>query len=258
MFAKTRVRATLAALLFTLLLGPGHTSILAQESPPDDPPPAPSGFHVESKVFHWDLDQGLGTIKVGKEFYAFEVGESTRIRVDQVLMAGDRAALEKLPDKNLWAFAQLAKGAGETRFKPRLILALGYGIEPVPTGRRNVPGVIGLLGWYKGEATDWAVPGKCMSESEGEVELAINVKETILYGTRGTPDKIKKGASLHFDGGIKGKLMIRRSGEICESTKKYPEAQLMEVPLVKLDRIVIPHKAFKALYRFMWIETFEK
>jgi hypothetical protein len=237
-----------------VLLGLSGTSLVAQDV---------DAVRGTVKVVDVDLSRRLATVKLGKELMALRLSEDTIIRVDKVMSARQRAELERL-DPKVWCFAKLDHYQKPDRtvgaLKPRLVLALGYGIEPLPKGRRNVRGVIGLLSWLEASVEDWQAPGTASCAS-GLFDLGLNVKEPILRGTRGTLGQVKKGKRFHLDGErSEERLAVATSGKLLdeETLAKTPEKRRRMVPLVEATRIVFPHRAFKSLYRYMWIETYER
>ncbi len=226
-----------------------------------DEPGAGDPFAGSIKLIDWDGGRGLGTFKgADKKYYVVEMFDETRIRVDRPVPAGKWQALSKEAPE-VWCFAEkqtYARAARTVgRLRPRLILAAGFAIAPLPEGERNVEGVIGILGWHHGTDVDWKKSG--FATVDGELfDLLLDPKGTVLFGTEGGKSDIKKGLKVHLDGAFAdGTFGISKSGKlISEAEAEKSKKQLHEVPVIEAERVVVLHKAFSKVYRYCFSDSF--
>ena len=216
------------------------------------------------KLHDYDRERGLGVVKQGGKLYALRLHPQSKIRIDEAVPVSARRRLEGL-DSNIWVFAKKdfyqVILATDGVFKPRLVIALGYALEPLPQRKRRVENVFGLLGWHRARITEWSAPGFCDTNG-GRFDLALQNKEMVLVATKGDRDDLKKGVGVHLSGKLHGArtLTVLRSGELPWSKPKHrlkPDL-MIQIPIIDCARIVFLNKAFSNVYQFFFPETFDK
>jgi len=226
----------------------------------DDDEKKASAFGGTIKVLQWDPKEWIGSFKHEKDYYAFKVTEATRVRVDKPVAAGNWQALNKEAPQ-IWALAEKSPYQNPSRtvgrLKPRLVLCAGFAIEPVPSGEREFPGVIGILGWHTATEMDWKKTGT--GTVDGALyDIGTSPDEQIIFGTEGKPTDIKKGLKLHVLGpvGVE-QYFLSASGKLLDQEEAKDSKQtVLRAPLIHADRVVVLHKQFAKVYPLCFEETF--
>ena len=221
--------------------------------------PSLSAFSGQVKILQWDPKTWTGSFKHKRNYYAFQLADTTRIRKDKPVLAGSWRVLNK-EATTVWCLAEKAyyQSADRTvgRIKPRLVLCAGFGMEPVPNGERQFPGIIGILGWHSASDMDWKKNGT--GSVAGELfDMGTNPKEIVMFGVQGHTDDVKKGLSVHVLGPVTGTHPLTASGKILSrEDAERARGTVLDAPLINVERIVVLHKAFKKVYPLCFEETF--
>jgi hypothetical protein len=220
---------------------------------------SPSSFGGMVKVLQWDPKTLVGSFKTDKGYFAFQVDELTKVRVDKPVKAGSWQVLNK-EAKDIWVLAEKEHYQEPSRtvgrLKPRLVLCAGFAIEPVPEGERRFPKVIGILGWHAATDMDWKKNGVA-SVGGALFDVGTNPDELIIFGTQGAASDVKKGIEVHVLGPVQGTFPLTPSGKLLtDEEAKETKGTVQQAPLVKAERVVVLHKQFMGVYPLCFQETF--
>ncbi len=249
--------ATATAAVAFAALAAGPTAALSHELEGEP-------VSTSTKLMSWDADAGIGVFKHKEHgFIVIRVGAESKIRVDKPVPAGKWRFLSQYGEGEVWCFAEKDYYQDASRtvgvLKPRVIVATGYAIDPLPDGERRVQGALhGVLGWHHGTDVDWKGPGTAQIEGGGLFDLGLNPRELVLVGVPGDRDDVKKSKGIHILGTLTEETMpLTKGGRLLEGKRLETHVGTkIDAPVLDVERLVVLNKAFKDVYQFCFEETF--